>query len=166
MTDKKSPARELLDYFRANNLDQYGSVIDSESVRGVLGIEVPEVATMATFQELSMQELSAVDYVRKVLLREGKYLAQTKGNYRILLPSENAAQVESYMTSADKKLKRALILSKNTPADAKTMQHADQVQARIIVKRESIKDKAPIRPTTPSQPPISQRMPDGVRIAV
>jgi hypothetical protein len=108
-----------------------------------------------------------VDYVRKILLREGKYLAQTKGNYRILLPSENAAQVESYMSSADKKLKRALILSKNTPADTKTMRDADQVQARIIVKRESIKDKSPIRVNPANQPPaVSQRMPAGVRTGV
>lgn len=163
MTEKRSPARELLAHFRENGLDAHGAVIRADDVRAVLGIDMPEVATREEFQSLAMLELAGIDYVRKILLREGKYLAQSKGDYRILLPSENAAQVASYMQSADKKLKRALVLTKNTPAQAESMREAEQVQARIHIKRESIRDQktfgrlgpADVMPT----PSLTSRMP-------
>ena len=56
----------------------------------------------------------------------------------MLLPSENAAQVLSYMNSADNKLKRGLKLNKNTPTEYKITSN-DEVRA--IMKREFIKDK-------------------------
>lgn len=162
--EKRSPARDLLAYIREHGLDQYGAFISAKVVRGVIGIELPDVATRDEFQALAMYELASVDYVRKVLLGEGKYLAQSKGDYRILLPSENASQIASYMSSADKKLKRALTLSKNTPTKAGTLHDVEQVEARIQMKRESIKNNRPLGDVghTPS-PPMSGRMPEAVR---
>lgn len=162
--DKKSPAKDLLAYIREHGLDRHGSFISAKVVRNVIGIELPEVATREEFQLLSMYELSSVDYVRKVLLGEGKYLAQSKGDYRILLPSENASQIASYMSSADKKLKRALILSKNTPGKATSIHDAEQVEARIQVKRESIRTHRPLGDVGHNPPsPMPGRMPEAVR---
>lgn len=123
-----------------DNLDviEFGSVINGELVRETIGINYPETATKREYDTLALRELSAVDYVRNVLLGRGMYLAYDNGNYRILLPSENAKQVEQYMGSADKKLSRALKLSKNTPRLADTVQ-IDQTHARIVMKRESVR---------------------------
>ena len=128
--------RDLMQFIRANNLDEYGSVIMAEDVRSVLGIEMPEYGTKRDFDKAAMLELAGIDYCRNVLLGEGKYLAQTNGNYRILLPSENAEQVESYMRSADSKLKRGLKLHRNSAHHPKT---SSNTSARILAKQESIR---------------------------
>lgn len=136
MFDEKNKGKCLLEFMRSNDLDLFGSVMTSEKVREVLSLRMPEVATKKEFDAIALQELAAVDYVRNVLLDEGKYLAMRDGGYRILLPSENARQVESYMHQADKKLRRALKLNKNTPRSG--TQKFDNVAARILMKRESI----------------------------
>ena len=115
---------------------EYGSVIDGDLVRGMAGISCPEVGTRQDFEAAQLEELAIVDAIRKELLKQGKYLKADRSNYRILTPSENAAQVESYMRSADAKLKRAITLSKNTPKDAG--QGQCNSMARALVKRESI----------------------------
>jgi hypothetical protein len=130
----------LLEWLREHKLDEYGSVIRAASVQEVLGIVVPERADKRTFDQLALKELSAVDYVRNILLGEGKYLAQHQGDYRILLPSENARQVELYLSSADGKLRRAMKLLRNTPStDDSINRPPENVAARILMKRESIK---------------------------
>ncbi len=122
---------------RELGLLEYGSHIKAELFRELFGIkEVEYPAMRREIQEQELQELSAADYVRNKLLNEGKYLKGTKDGYRILLPSENAAQVLSYMASADRKLKRGLKLNNNTPETFR-IDHQDEVRA--IMKRESIK---------------------------
>ncbi len=108
--------RDLLDYMRSTGLDEYGSVISIEAVRSLLGLEFPAVATQGEFNRLQLEELAAVDYVRNALLNEGKYIKSSGQAYRVLLPSENHEQIMLYMSSAEKKLKRAIKLEKNTPA--------------------------------------------------
>ena len=98
------------------------------------------MGTRAQFDAISLLELAAIDYCRNHLLDGGKYLAGTDAGYRILLPSENQRQVELYMASADKKLSRALKLSKNSPALA-DIKH-DQVEARIHMKRQHTRHRA------------------------
>lgn len=134
----KSKSKELLDWMRRNNLDDYGSIIMGEDVRRVLGITMPEVGTRRDFDAVAMDELSGVDYCRNALLGEGKYLSMIKGNYRILLPSENAAQVESYMRSAENKLKRGLKLHRNTSAGHVTSKK--DTQSRLVMRLSSIKE--------------------------
>lgn len=107
--------RDLLDYMRSTGLDEYGSVISAVDVRSILGIELPNVATQGEFNSLQLEELGAVDYVRNALLNDGKYFKSNGQAYRVLLPSENHEQVMLYMSSAEKKLKRAIKLEKNTP---------------------------------------------------
>lgn len=118
---------------------EYGEVIYRKIVHILLDIEIPETGTKQEFDNLALFELAAIDYVRNILLGQGKYLSQHQGDYRILLPSENVRQVEQYMNAADKKLKRALKLSRNTPeTDTKTQNNTD---IRIMMKRETIKQR-------------------------
>lgn len=137
---KRSAFKDLLRTLGEAGLLEFGSVIKREVVHQALGITVPNLGTRATFDAISLLELSAIDYCRSHLLDAGKYLAGTDAGYRILLPSENQKQVELYMSSADKKLSRALKLSKNSPALA-DIRH-DQVEARIHLKRQHTRHRA------------------------
>ena len=141
MTEESTKHRGkcLIQWLRNAHLDEYGSVILGDDIRKVIGIEYPEVGTRSQFDSLSLAELAAVDYARNILLGEGKYLTQQNGDYRILLPSENARQINLYMQHADKKLKRALKLSRNSPLLDTHKQ--DNTSARILMKRESIKSR-------------------------
>lgn len=129
--------KDIIQHLRNYNMTEYGAVIPGKLIRELADIEYPQVATKQEFDALALKELSAVDYVRNCLLNEGKYLKAHRDDYRILSPSENIGQVESYMRSADHKLRRAIKLSKNTPAiaDAEPKNHT----VRLMMKRESIK---------------------------
>ena len=134
---KRDAMRALMETLKERGLTEYGSIIETELVHELLGLDVPIVATKATFDRLAMMELSAIDYCRNVLIGQGKYLQGTPSGYRILLPSENKVQIDAYMGSADRKLTRALKLSRNTPGNM----HAttDQTEARILLKQNSFR---------------------------
>ena len=123
---------------------EYGSHIPGEVVREVLGLEMPEIGTKAQFDAVALKELQAIDYVRNILLSEGKYLAGAPGGYRVLLPSENKAQVDSYMAQADRKMKRAQRLSRSMPAQ--NVGQVNQTDARIMLKRDSIREFGGLHP--------------------
>ncbi len=129
-------------YAALNEMDllEYGAVIPTPTVHELLEIEMPASAPKKVFDQLTLFELAAIDYVRNILLGQGKYLTGTSTGYRVLLPSENAAQVDLYMEAADRKLSRALKLSRNTPQEAKRM--PDQTEARILMKRSSMRRQA------------------------
>jgi len=127
-------ARGLLHELTERGLTEYGSVFNSTLVHHLLGIEYPDVAPKRVFDRLAMLELSAIDYCRNVLLGQGKYLAGVPSGYRVLLPSENRGQIDSYISSADKKLSRALKLSRNSPP-SDNGQPNDQMEARIMMKQ-------------------------------
>lgn len=131
-------SRDLYTKLEQEGLLEYGSFIPRTMVIDVLKLVVPEVGPAKVFREIDLQLLSATDYVRNILLNSGKYLTAAPDGYRILLPSENAGQVDLYMTSADKKLRRAIKLSKNTPKEATTGLCNAEVRARS--KRDSIAD--------------------------
>lgn len=135
---RREAARELHAELEARGLLEFGAVVPSETVRAILGLVYPKTATKRVYDELSLRELSAVDYIRGILLNEGKYLTGTPSGYRVLLPSENARQVELYMNAADKKLQRARKLHRNTPTQ-KPSNKPDQTDARILMKREAIR---------------------------
>lgn len=132
-------SKELYEELGARGLLEYGSVISGDIVRRILGLRMPAVGTKRDFDEVTLAELGAIDYVRNTLLGRGKYLAGASGDYRILLPSENKRQVDIYMNQADNKLRRALKLSKNMPSVVK---RHDNTSARIMMKRESIREHA------------------------
>lgn len=108
--------KDLMAHLRAAGQLEYGSVVMGAHIRALLGIEYPEVGTKKQFDALALAELSAINYVRDHLLSEGKYLIGFRGDYRVLLPSENARQAELLMDSADRKTRRARKLLRNTPA--------------------------------------------------
>lgn len=134
---KRDAQRALFEALQSEGLTEYGSVIDTALVHEILGIKLPTVAPKATYDALAMQELAAIDYCRNALIAQGKYLQGTRTGYRVLLPSENKGQIDAYMGSADRKLSRALKLSRNTPADAAHKQ--DQTEARIVMKQSSFR---------------------------
>lgn len=138
---KRDAAKELFHALQEAKLLEFGSVIPTELVHQILGIDMPAFGSKSDFDKIALIELSAIDYVRNLLLGQGKYLTGTPSGYRVLLPSENAAQVENYIASADKKLSRALKLSRNTPALAAQM--PDQTEARILMKRSGMKQYSP-----------------------
>ena len=129
--------KDLYEFLRLNNQLRYGQVILAKTIRDFMGIDLPEIGTKKDFDQASLAELGCVDYVRNILLGHGMYLAQSKGDYRILLPSENNRQVELYISSADKKLSRALKLSRNSP-HAQFVNN-DQTEARIVMKRQDMR---------------------------
>ncbi len=118
---------------------EYGAIIEGQTLRESFDIEEIEYpALKREIDKQQLEELSVADYIRNKLLNEGKYFKQVRDHYRVLLPSENTAQVLSYMNSADNKLKRGLKLNKNTPAQYKIHQN-DEVRA--IMKQSNIKEQ-------------------------
>jgi hypothetical protein len=130
----KAAQKELLTTLREMKLTEYGEFIPADFVQEVLGIEMPATATRKEFAKLEIVEMAAIDYCRAHLINEGKYIKQVPNGYRVLLPSENVGQIESYMDSADRKLSRALRLSRTTPREA--AQIPDQTEARILMKMQ------------------------------
>lgn len=130
---KRDRLRDVYDALDQAGLFDFGAVIPRAMVYDLLGLDVPEVASKAVFDRIAMLELQAMDYCRNMLLGHGKYLAGTPSGYRVLLPSENKAQVDAYMESADRKLERALKLSRNSP---KASHLPDQTEARIMMRRK------------------------------
>lgn len=123
--------RDLLDFLIQKGLIKYGAVIDGDIIREFLDIHIPDLGSKQEFSDLALQELKAVDYVRNVLLGEGKYLRSDRGSYRILIPSENKIQCDLYISSAAKKLDRSLKLSRNTPPETKVNMNAHTVRAAM-----------------------------------
>lgn len=116
----------------------FGEFIPSNVVHSAIGITYPEVASKKEYDALALLEMSAVDYVRNILLNRGMYIRGVSGGYRILSVSENMEQVDQYMKSADRKLRRGIKLLKNSPK--KPGEYPDQQEARAEMKRESISD--------------------------
>jgi len=140
-------SKELLLVLTKEGLIEYGSVIPAKRIREIVGITPPsedEVHDMSlgeitkVINKMALEELTAVDYVRNILLGRGMYLTNEKGDYRILLPSENKRQVELYMSSADRKLSRALKLSRNSPRDDSGV-NMNELSVRAMMKRENIR---------------------------
>jgi len=127
--------KELYAFLKLKGKLEYGSVISELEIHNLLGINYPETGTHSEFKELDLVMLAVTDYVRNILLGEGKAFVQSKGDYRVLLPSENAKYIDRYMSSADKKLKRALKLSRNMPVIDTGI---DDKSVKIMIKRESI----------------------------
>lgn len=145
---KREKWRDVFDALHEQGLLEFGAVIERAIVHELLGLEVPEVATKAVFDRIAMVELQTMDYCRNILLGHGKYLCGVPSGYRVLLPSENKAQVDAYMESADRKLERALKLSRNSP---KASHLPDQTEARIMMRRKGYR-RGPESETTAATP--------------
>ena len=128
-------SKELFAALMARDLTGYGAEFPATLVHEILGIQYPESASKKVFDDLALRELGAIDYVRNILLGQGKYLEAKGDVYRICLPSENRTHVERYMKSADNKLRRASRLSRSTPATANAA--PSQSNVRMHLKQTS-----------------------------
>jgi len=136
MAERGEAMSEFFDELDARGLLDYGAVIEGPLVRELLDIELPEIGRKADFDRAALAELSAIGYVRDQLLKNGKYLAGTAGGYRVLLPSENAKQVDALMEAAARKLSRARVLNASTPSEFRGQ--IDQQEARISMNRSGM----------------------------
>lgn len=118
--------------------NSYGAVFEQSFVQGVLGIEIPEIGTRKQFQRLDLLEVSAIDYVRVKLLDQGMALKLCNSLYRVPLPSENSDVIDSWLASANRKLRRADRLRRNTSSPSPNGS-PDQMAARILAHEEAIK---------------------------
>jgi len=134
---KRSEYKDFFNALKEMDMLEFGAVIPTSTVHELLGIDMPSTAPKRVYDQLALMELAAIDYVRNILLGHGMYLTGTSTGYRILLPSENAQQIDLYMEAADRKLTRALKLSRNTPREVQSA--PDQTEARILMKRSGIK---------------------------
>jgi len=128
--------RSIIDTMKEARMLDHGSYISGDEFRNYFGIKMPVMGKHSDFKSAELEELTCSGFLRDLLLNEGKYLKSEKDSYRILLPSENKEQVLSYMSQADKKLKRGIKLNKNTPVEHK-IQTQDEV--RMIMKRDQVK---------------------------
>lgn len=128
-TPKKTPLYQWLD---EKGLLEYGSIILVEDIQEFLEIKLAHKCTVEEFKDASLKEMAAIDNVRNILVNEGKYITMDRTAYRILLPSENLAQVDRYIGAAERKLRRARKLARSTAGKVKIVRQ-DQ-QARVEAK--------------------------------
>ena len=131
--------KDLYQKLQAEGLLEYGSVVPGKFVMDTLELAYPKTGTRQSFKEIDLFLLSSIDYVRNVLLGKGRYFASSGGDYRVLLPSDNVKQCERYMSSANKKLSRAIKLSRNTPG-GNTKSEINSVHVRAVMRRDSIQN--------------------------
>lgn len=125
-------SKALFAALEEQDLTEYGAFIPESLVHDIVGIHYPEQASLHVFERIRLRELQATNYVRAQLLKEGKYLKECNGGYRILTPDENAAQVRLINAQAQRRLRVAVKLWKNTPKQA-TTEH-NNLAARMLLK--------------------------------
>ena len=108
----------VTDTLNKMGLLDYGQSFSREYFRELCGIVMPETGTAKDFENVALAELSAIGAIRDALLNQGKYLKKDGEAYRVLLPSENALQVQFMNQAAKRKINRARKLERNTPRDA------------------------------------------------
>lgn len=123
---------ELLQTLREAGLTEYGSVIPARDIRKMLNLTMPRFGSKQDFDRVALAELAAIGYVRNHLLDEGKYITADGDSYRILLPSENAKQVEAYLEASNRKRRRGLRLLKSTPPGM--AEFPSQLESRLSMR--------------------------------
>lgn len=126
---------EFIKFMRESGYCEYGAVVSGAVVREVLGIHIEGIDTYAEFLQAQQTEKFKMLALKDILLNEGKYLKQDGDLYRVLLPSENLAQVARYEEGANAKLRRGRLLLSNTPPKYRGDTHRDAMnQARLHAK--------------------------------
>jgi len=129
----------LYERLKQMDLVDFGSHIPRSLVHEILGIEIPEYGTLKEFQELQLLELKEIDMVRSILIKSGRYLAQENGDYRVLLPSENQAQIKNMLDGINRKAKKAETLMANTPIECQDKR--DNTMVRIQAIKNSLNSR-------------------------
>lgn len=116
--------RAALDALRVEGWVTYGATMSADEFRRRFEVtrrddeELEDMAFASAYKLRKLEELAeleAADFVRQVLLKEGMYLERRGQQYRIALPSENAAVAEQYLDRARRASRKADLLLKSTP---------------------------------------------------
>jgi hypothetical protein len=125
-TMKSEKVHEIVNSLRQQHLLDYGSVIKRQDLLQLFGIPIYTDDNIvglnleqirSRLKNADLQELAVSDHIRRILLLEGKYFERNGDTYRVAMPSENAAMADNFMKAAQRKIRRARVLLKNTPGD-------------------------------------------------
>lgn len=119
---------------------EYGGTFTREEVIGLLRVKYIKKGTRADFQTMDLAELAGVGYIRNVLINQGKWIKLTGDHYRVLTPSENADQIESFLSRGRRAFNKANKLAKSTPPEY--FKAIDQTKAKIAARIKSSKETA------------------------
>lgn len=140
MSEEKSLPQTLYETLRNTAELEYGATFSRARVLSIMGIEDIEFGTQKEFQEQELAELSGIGYVRNILINEGKWIVRKGNTYRVLQPSENGSQIDSFMRSGSSAYLKASKLAKST--EPKYLVEHDQLAAKIQSRRKAARDKA------------------------
>ena len=129
----KNKKRFLYDRLDELGLLEYGSYIEKEIVMGLLGIELPEMATYEEYQRIQIKLLQHTAHCRDLLRKEGKYLKEDRGGYRIPALSENVRFVEKYIEDGIAKINRGMELNRSTDREHR-LKHTRIDRAFMAIK--------------------------------
>jgi len=138
--------KEIFDSLDQQKLFDYGNTIHKSEFLRLFGLnplteeqsdgmKLHEIIKRVQSDEL--KELAIVDYVRRKLLAHGKFLSRDNDNYRVALPSENAAMADKYMRAATRKIRRARTLLKSTPPEVLIANGS--IASRLLIAERQIK---------------------------
>ena len=140
MSDEPTVVQNLYDVLHDNAELEYGATFSRKRVLSIMGIESVEIGTQKDFQEQELAELAGVGHIRNILINQGKWIVRKGNTYRVLHPSENGSQIDSFMRSGSSAYLKASKLAKST--EPKYMVEHDQLAAKIQARRKAAKDKA------------------------
>jgi hypothetical protein len=140
MSEEKSIEKTLYETLLNSSELEYGSTFKRSRVLDIMGIEDIEFGTQKEFQVQELAELSGIGYMRNILINQGKWIIRKGETYRILHPSENSSQIDSFMRSGSNAYLKASKLAKST--DPRFLIEHDQLAAKIQSRRKAAKYKA------------------------
>lgn len=145
MPEEKSVNETLYETLHDSGELEYGSTVKRARVLEIMGIEEVKFGTQKDFQAQELAELKGVGYIRSILINQGKWIIRKSDTYRVLQPSENEGQIESFARSGNNAYNKAMKLSKSTPPEY--MRENDQTAAKIQMRQKAAKDKAELNKT-------------------
>lgn len=134
-----SNLKELFIRLNESGFFDFGNVITEQEILDLFDLKKPTFGSYEAFKEFDLKLLGITAFFRNQLIKEGKYLKQTNGDYRVLLPSENAKIIELLYQSANRKLQRGIRLAKNTKHHT-NKDELNQNLALSVLKRTHIQE--------------------------
>lgn len=143
-----SDRREILDNLRQQGMLEYGSVFhqaDLLRMFEIIPISEAEAQNLSLLEirkriaNDALKELSVVEFIRSVLIKEGKAFEKERDQYRIPLPSENIRVIAKLQDAAIKKIRRAKSLMANSPSEVRDQ--GDAIASRVLIAERASKRK-------------------------
>ena len=117
----------IVEEMEAAKMLEYGEIISNDNLLACFGFKptsIEDLAKLPIKEAIDLSKREDVEaaglgiFVCHWLIEQGRYLKKVHSNYRVLLPSENQGQANSYLRSAKKKQQRAQKLLQKTPKSA------------------------------------------------